>query len=126
MRHLLSLLIFTPVVAALAALLIPSTYRLVFRLLALAVSGLQCILLYLIVHTYSTNDGFQHIEKVSWIQFDLGSLGTFQADYFLGLDGLSVTLVFLSVIILLAAVIASWSIEKHVKGYFVLFLILNG
>ena len=126
MRHLLSLLIFTPVVAALAALLIPPTYRLVFRILALAVSGLQCILLYLIVHTYSTNGGFQHIEKVSWIEFDLGSLGTFQADYFLGLDGLSVTLVSLSVIILLTAVIASWSVEKHVKGYFVLFLILNG
>ncbi len=126
MHHLLSLLIFTPVVAALAALLIPPTYRTAFRMLSLVVSGFQCIVLYLLLQSHSANVEFQNMEKVSWIAFDMGSLGSFQADYFLGLDGLSVTLVSLSVIILLVAVVASWSIEKNVKGYFVLLLILNG
>src|SRR5882672_5550119 len=126
MPHLLSLLIVTPLAAALAGLLIPHTYRQVFKFLALAVSIVQCFLLYSIAHSYTPSAGFQLIEKASWITFDIGALGVFQAEYFVGMDGLSMTLVSLSVLILLTAVIASWSLDKGVKGYFVLLLVLNG
>src|SRR5207247_7657370 len=42
-----------------------------------------------------------------------------------GIDGLSFPLVILSTFICLLACIASWNIEKMLKGYMVLFLILE-
>jgi NADH-quinone oxidoreductase subunit M len=71
------------------------------------------------------NIGLQLVERVSWIEFSLGSWGTFRAEYLLGVDGLSLPLVALSVVVMLVAVIASWHASHQVKGYFVLLLILN-
>ncbi len=127
MHYLLSLLIFTPLMAAVVALTLPSAQQSLFRIIALAASGFQCLLLFLIIQSYQVDlPGFQLVEKVSWITIDFGSWGIFKAEYFVGLDGLSMTLVLLSVIILLLAVIASWTIPKNGKGYFILLLILNG
>ena len=41
------------------------------------------------------------------------------------MDGISLPLVVLTAALCLLAIIASWRIEKHVKGYFMLFLILE-
>ena len=60
-----------------------------------------------------------------WITLDLGSWGVLKAEYFLGLDGLSLPLVVLSVFVMLIATVSSWKIVENVKGYFVLLLILN-
>jgi NADH-quinone oxidoreductase subunit M len=57
---------------------------------------------------------------------ELGQWGFLQAEYFVGLDGLSFPMVALSVGIMNIAVISSWTIEKSQKGYFILLLILNG
>jgi len=127
MQHLLSYLIFLPIIAALLALLVPATYQKVFRTLAIGVSFVQLLLLFLIFQTYSTRgSSFQLIEKTSWITLDLGSWGIFKAEYFVGLDGLSLIMVLLSVPILFIAVLSSWNTDKNTKGYFILLLILNG
>jgi NADH-quinone oxidoreductase subunit M len=55
----------------------------------------------------------------------MGAWGILKANYFLAVDGLSLPLVALSVIVVLIAVISSWKIEKSPKGYFALLLILN-
>ncbi|HCU25706.1 MAG TPA: oxidoreductase, partial [Deltaproteobacteria bacterium] len=49
----------------------------------------------------------------------------FHIQYYLGLDGLSVTMVILTALISTICIIASWGIEKQVKGYFALFLLLE-
>ncbi len=127
MQHLLSYLIFLPIIAALLALLVPAVYQKVFRILALCVSLLQLLLMCLIFQLYSTNgSSFQLIEKASWITLELDSWGIFKAEYYVGLDGLSLIMVLLSVLILFIAVISSWNTEKNTKGYFILLLILNG
>ncbi|MBN9326600.1 MAG: flagellar type III secretion system pore protein FliP [Cellulomonas sp.] len=48
----------------------------------------------------------------------------FNIQYYLGLDGVSVSLVVLTGLISLLACLASWGIEKQVRGYYSLFLLL--
>jgi NADH-quinone oxidoreductase subunit M len=48
----------------------------------------------------------------------------FNIQYYLGLDGISLSLVLLTTLVSALACLASWSIEKQVKGYFALFLLL--
>ena len=43
----------------------------------------------------------------------------------LGVDGISMTLLLLTSLVSMLAMVASWSIEKHVRGYLMLFLLLE-
>ncbi len=127
MQHLISFLIFLPISAALLGLFVPPEKKDFFRFLALAVSILQVIILLFIFQSYyTTNTAFRLVEKTSWITLHVGAWGSFKAEYFVGLDGLSLSMVFLAVLVTLIAGIASWTIDKQVKGYFILFLLLNG
>jgi NADH-quinone oxidoreductase subunit M len=49
----------------------------------------------------------------------------FHIDFALGLDGINLAMVLLTCVVTLFAVVASWSIETHVKGYLVLVLLLQ-
>ncbi len=49
----------------------------------------------------------------------------FNIEYYLGMDGISMPLVLLTTVLTFLSMIASWNIEKHVKGYCMLFLILE-
>src|SRR6478735_8503049 len=117
MQHLISFLIFLSLSAALLGLRVPAERKNFFRFLSLAVSILQVVILLFIFQTYSLTDtAFRLVEKASWITINLGGWGALQAEYFVGLDGLSLTMVFLTVLITLIAVISSWTIDKQVKG----------
>jgi NADH-quinone oxidoreductase subunit M len=48
----------------------------------------------------------------------------FNIEYYLGLDGISLSLVLLTALISVLACLASWTIDKQPKGYFALFLVL--
>lgn len=126
-QSLLSALIFLPVLAAIFALFIPGTFKKWFRIYALAVSVLQVIILLLALNKYNQEDTTLRLsEQTTWFSLDLGTWGTLQAEYFVAVDGLSMPLVALSVVIILIATISSWNIDKNQKGYFILLLILNG
>ena len=58
------------------------------------------------------------IGRYSWIP-------QFNIDYYLGTDGISMPLILLTTGLSFLAMMASWNIEKHVKGYCVLFLLLE-
>ena len=69
---------------------------------------------------------FQLIDKFNWIGPDsVFDNQTFDANYFLGVDGLSAPLVMLTGLLGLCAVMASWSIKLRVKEYFVWLLVLQ-
>lgn len=123
--YLISLLLFTPLVAVLVGLLIPAEKAYAFKWLALAVSILQIFFLINMASAYSFTESVQLVERKDWITLSLGTWGTLKAEYFVGVDGLSFPLVALSVLVTLLAVISSWNITKQVKGYFSLFLVLN-
>ena len=124
-QYLLSLLIFTPLFAALIALFIPSRYENSFRLLALFASFLQILVLVQLGLTYEPSHALQFVEQKPWISLDLGSWGSLKAEYFVAIDGLNIIFVCLTIGVMFIATLSSWSIDKNVKGYFVLFLILN-
>ena len=122
-HHLISLLIFTPLAAAFAALFIPAAQARSFRLVSLSASVVQLlILVYMLIH-YQPGT-LQFAETYDWITLELGS-SILKVEYFVGVDGLSMPLVALSVFIMLIATISSWTMQKNVKGYFILLLILN-
>src|SRR5262245_4066597 len=58
------------------------------------------------------------VGRVPWIS-------RFNIEYFLGVDGISLPLILLTTVIFFLSMIASWNIEKHVRGYCMLFLILE-
>lgn len=124
-HYLLSLLIFTPVVAALAILFVPPRHERYFRIAALVASLVQVVFLVQLIVSYDPSQGLQFIEQRPWITLDLGSLGILRAEYFVAVDGLNIVLLCLAVGIMLITCLSSWSITTNVKGYFVLLLILN-
>jgi NADH-quinone oxidoreductase subunit M len=87
---------------------------------------IQLIIVTLIYAQYNPAGSFQAIEKYSWIDFSMGSWGNFTAYYWVGVDGMSLPLIFLSAVVLIIAALASANIKHNVKGYFILLLILNG
>ena len=62
---------------------------------------------------------FAFEEKVDWIE-------TFNIKYHMGVDGLSMPFIFLTVFLCPLCLLASWGINDKVRGYFALFLILEG
>ncbi|WP_347156437.1 complex I subunit 4 family protein [Pontibacter chitinilyticus] len=130
MNFILSSLIFAPLLAAFVVLLLPLRLQKLMKAVALLGALVQlglAILLYLRFdgHVVSNGQqGYQFVEKLSWISFTLGTLGRFQINYFLGVDGLSVSMVLLTGIVGVIGVISSWTIKKNVKGYFLLYLLL--
>src|SRR5206468_3326325 len=52
-------------------------------------------------------------------------IARFNIFYYLGIDGISMPMVLLTTVLFFLSMIASWGIEKHVKGYCMLFLILE-
>src|SRR6478609_9299550 len=126
-QYLLTILIFLPVFAALTGLFVPANQKKLFQYGSLLVSIAQVLILILILQSYNQESSpFRLAEKVSWITLDMGTWGTFQAEYFVALDGMSLAMITLSVVIMLIAVISSFTIDKNIKGYFILLLILNG
>ena len=62
--------------------------------------------------------GFQFIDHVSWIP-------AFNIEYFVGVDGLSMPMIGLTALLGFLCIFASWGITKAVKGYFIMFLLLE-
>src|SRR5439155_524224 len=62
--------------------------------------------------------GFQFVHRASWIP-------AFNIDYFVGVDGISITMIVLTALLCFICMIASFGIDKGVKGYYALFLLLE-
>lgn len=129
---LLSLLIFLPLAATAIILLLPTSLRHSYKYIALGVTVAQFALAGFLYSQFdaaatgvNTADGYQFVEHLSWIRMDLGTLGTLEIDYFLGVDGFSLPLLALSAFVMLMAIGASWNITKSLKGYFSLLMVLN-
>jgi NADH-quinone oxidoreductase subunit M len=123
--YFVSLLIFIPLTAALIALFIPSPYEKSFRVLSLVAGVAQAGIAGVLILQYEPTGSLQFVEQIPWITLDLGAWGILKAEYFVGIDGLNICFVVLTVIIMLIATLSSWTVNKNVKGYFILILVLN-
>ena len=119
-EHLLSILIFLPLVGALLLISWPGKDDLFYRKLAIGVAGLQFALV-----TATSLFGQFPIEKATWFVIAGANQEYFSAGYHVALDGLNFPLFWLSSFIMLIALVASGKIKTQLKGYYALMLVLH-
>jgi len=125
--HLLTLLIFVPLLGALIALVWPSERSQYLRVLTVAVCAVEVGLAAILYGGFDKlSTGYQFLEVVDWITLPLGSLGTVSIDYALAVDGISLPLVLLAAVVMLVGAVSSWNIVSRRKAYFSLYLLLSG
>ncbi len=127
---LLSLIIFLPALGALVIGLMPKGRDDQFKQVALAFTLVVAALtLYLALPSQpgaGTDSArfvlgtarMQHAFSIPWIE-------SFNIYYALGIDGISLPLILLTSFLSVLAMGASWTIDKHVKAYCILFLLLE-
>jgi NADH-quinone oxidoreductase subunit M len=118
-EHLLSWMIFFPVIGACLIMVVPKKYPSLMKFIALA-STIPPLgwAAQMIVQFDPANKGFQYVERVAWIK-------AFNIHYCVGIDGISILMVLLTVLLAFLCVIVSWNINQYVRGYFSLFLLLD-
>ncbi|MCV9387273.1 complex I subunit 4 family protein [Reichenbachiella ulvae] len=129
--HILSWLIFVPLLAAGIMLFVPRDKAQLFKIIALAATAVELVLSLVLLAGFDKGlEGYgasslQFSEKMDWISLNIGSFGSLLIQYFVAVDGLNILMVLLTAIVMLIGVISSWSIQKSVKGYFLLYMILT-
>jgi len=114
----LTLMIFFPLVGMAAVLALPSRAHNAIRLVSVAATVPQLILAVILLRHFDPKAGFQFVQHAQWIP-------AFNIEYHLGVDGISLTMVVLTALLCFICMIASFGIEKGVKGYYALFLLLD-
>src|ERR1039457_1636479 len=118
-HHILSIVLFTPLVGLLVLLLLPSSNARAIKLFANAVAFAGFLVSLPLVFNFDRTKDYQFEEKVQWIP----SLG---ATYHLGIDGLGLLLVMLTTVVGFLAILSSWNaIEHRLKEYYAFFLLLQ-
>ena len=120
----LSLLVFLPALAALVLALFPRVTDDAYKLITLAVT----IVTFMLSLGLLVQGNEVHFEAgVAEMQnlFNLDWIPSFGIQYFMGIDGISFPLVILTAFLFVLSMGASWPINKHVKAYCILFLLLE-
>src|SRR6201981_1626508 len=123
-NHILSIILFTPLVGAILLLFVPKENKNAIRWIAnvFALAGLVVsIPLVPMFWEQRFEPGFKFIEGApgNWIP----SIG---AGYVLGIDGISFLLIMLTTLLGWVSILSSWTaIENRVKEYYVWFLVLQ-
>ena len=118
---LLTAAVFLPLAGALIIAVIGTTGRSI-RLIAVMIAAADLVIaaFVFILFDPDSSSRFQLIDRFDWI-----SSNSFNAQYLMGVDGLSAPLILLSGLLGLCAVLASWNISYRVKEYFVWLLVLQ-
>jgi len=115
---ILSVIVFTPILAGILILFIPADRKTEVRVAALAAATFA---LFLSIWAYFAYDlpagGYQFVEKYIW----LPSLGI---SYHVGIDGMNAPLVLLTGVVMFTGVLISWGIDDRPREFFAFLFIL--
>ncbi|MCU0390007.1 MAG: NADH-quinone oxidoreductase subunit M [Thermoflexibacter sp.] len=135
MNNLLSVIIFLPLSLLLLFSFLSPKQGKIFKISTITVTFVQFLLSIWAYMTLPKEaqakagvtdiQNFSFVERYEWISFQIGQLGQFKVDYFLGLDGLNAALFVLSTFILFIGALSSWEINQKEKGYFSLYMLLS-
>lgn len=118
-NHLLTLILFAPVAGAVALTFIPGKYANAHRWLALVASLVPLGLsIWLWTAFDPAKPGLQFVENFVWFE-------AINANYHLGVDGISLPMVLLTAILAPLGILFSFSITDKVKPFMMLFLFLE-
>lgn len=114
---------FLPMLGVIVLLIVPKTDEKLIKLVALATSIATVVVgLYTLVKfNYQQAGTMQFVAQTNWIS-------VIKSTYFIGMDGISLPLYFLSMVITLAVVIYSWNnvpAPGNPKAFFILMLVLQ-
>ena len=119
MENILNWIIWFPIIGMVAIAFIPRDKENVIKITAAVATGLQFLLTLVLWKNYDAGDGgMQFMVRAEWIP-------SFNISYILGVDGLSLPMAILTALLCFIGVFVSWNINKAVKGYFALFLLLD-
>jgi NADH-quinone oxidoreductase subunit M len=118
---ILSVIVFTPIIAGMLILLIPSDRKSEVRVTALAAATIALILSGWVYFNYNVIiGGYQFLEKYEW----LPQMGI---SYFVGVDGMNAPLVLLTGVVMFTGVLISWGIDDRPREFFAfLFILASG
>jgi NADH-quinone oxidoreductase subunit M len=115
--YLLTLITFVPMVGMAVVLLLKGDN--LIKVVSAIFSGIPLALAIRMLRLYDSSTAeFQFVESYPWIP-------SFNIQYLMGVDGLGVTMVLLTTLLSFISIFASWGINRGVKGYFSLFLLLQ-
>jgi len=124
-NHILSLMTFLPLLGAAVIVCMPKGKDGVVKGIAAVASFLPLLLSVKLWFAYDRTvagvnvaNQFQFVEHYSWIP-------SIHVEYFMGADGISMPMLLLTALLSFLAVIGSFGIEKKIKGYMALFLLLE-
>jgi NADH-quinone oxidoreductase subunit M len=117
----LSVIVFTPMVAALLILMINGERKNEVRVTALAAATFALMLSLWVYFTYDkAAGGYQFLEKYNWMPM-------FGISLYLGVDGMSAPLVLLTGVVMFTGVLISWGIDDRPREFFAfLFILASG
>jgi NADH-quinone oxidoreductase subunit M len=127
---LLTLMTFVPAAGAVVILALPRGRDELVKWVALAAAAVPLVLCVQLLRQFNGSEdllkrlvaspagGYQFVVEKDWIP-------AFHIKYILGVDGISLSLVFLTALLSFLCIPASWGIRQAVKGYFALFLLLE-
>ncbi|MGH7965470.1 MAG: complex I subunit 4 family protein [Candidatus Binatia bacterium] len=118
-QYVLTLIIFIPIVGMATILCLPGRSHDVIKWTALLFTVPPFFLgLWLYQNFNGAVPDLQFVAHVPWIP-------SYNINYFVGIDGVSISMVLLTVLLCPICIVASWGIERAPKGYFALFLLLD-
>lgn len=119
MSYLLTLILFIPTVAAMLLLLAPRDQVRLIRWGAFIASLIPFGLTLILWSQFNpAQSGFQFEEQAVWYS-------AINSTYHLGIDGISLTMILLTTLLTPLAILASFSISERVRGFMMLFLLLE-
>jgi NADH-quinone oxidoreductase subunit M len=119
LNNLLTLILFTPVLAAVIVFFLPRELENLIRWVAFVLAFIPLGLSLVLWFSFNQAEpGFQFQQQVVWYS-------AIHSSYHVGVDGISLTMVLLTTLLTPLAILASFSIHDRVKSYMVLFFLLE-
>src|SRR5690625_1730191 len=116
---MLTALIFIPLVGALITMFLPKDKPGTIKGFALIVSLIPLVLLFAMWGSFdASNPAMQLVQQVDWIP-------TIGAEYHVGVDGISFPLLWVTALVSILSIVASWRVDHRVKEFFAWILTLQ-
>ena len=117
--HPLTIILLSPLTAALVIMLVPRTNLLAVRLLSAIASSITLVLSSWLCWIYLSTGmhGLQFADRLSWVE----GAGI---SYFVAADGISLSLVLLTALVIFCGTFASWTITDRAKEFYCFLLLL--
>src|SRR5713226_8991485 len=119
MTHPLTLITFIPLIGMILILFLPGSLKGTYKWIAAAATVPQLVIAAWLYANFDTaTASLQFIERYPWIS-------AYHIYYFMGIDGISISMVLLTALICFISVFASFSIDRAEKGYYALLMLLD-